>query len=182
MCIRDRYNFELELTNSAGSVTQEFTFYVDAEGVSRVSWRDPTAYSDNLSAKYFSYNAPVDITFEASTTNTNYLNDTVLFVSTPNPPLSWLSLSAKEETIQTWNSYYNQYEYTTEIVDDKASLTGTTPDDLAVYTNFTFDVRAYEASADLATITTAQYNDRQFVYQVAANPDCVSPANENCPP
>ena len=103
------YNFELEIANSAGSSPQQFTFYVDASGVSRVSWRDPTAYSDNLSAQYFSYNAPVDITLEASTTNTDYLNDTVLFVSTPNPPLSWLTLSPKEETLEVWNSYYSQF-------------------------------------------------------------------------
>ena len=69
----------------------------------------------------------------------------------------------------------------TSTVLDKINLTGTTPDDLAVYTDFTFNVRAYEASADLASLTTEQYNDRQFVYQVAANPDCVSPARPSCP-
>ena len=169
------YNFELELTNAAGPTRQQFTFYVDASGVSRVSWRDPTAYSDNLSAKYFSYNESVDITLEATTTNTTFPGYQVRFVATPNPPASWLSLSAMAEQLTTWNSEYSRYDST-------ASLTGYTPDDLAVYTNFTFDIRAYEKGADLNNLTTEQYNDREFVYRVSPNPDCVSPANDSCPP
>ena len=168
------YNFELEIANAAGTAQQQFTFYVDESGASRVTWRDPTAYSDNLSAQYFSYNESVNITLEASTTNNTFPGNQVRFVSIPNPPLSWLSLQPPAAQISTWNSTYNRY-------DNTASLTGYTPDDLAVYTDFTFNVKAVEKGADLDNLTTEQYNDREFVYQVASNPACVSPAQPSCP-
>ena len=88
--------------------------------------------------------------------------------------MSWLSLQPPEAQNSTWNSTYNRY-------DNTASLTGYTPDDLAVYTDFTFNVKAVEKGADLDNLTTEQYNDREFVYEVASNPDCVSPAQPSCP-
>ena len=221
------YDFELELTNSAGPTRQQFTFYVDASGVSRVSWRDPTAYSDNLSAQYFSYNEAVDITLKASTTNTDPANNNVLFVATPNPPLSWLAMEPvtiqsqeiidgvyqyenvqndvldMDEDSATYNLmipetqldmeygsetyeqlipvYTSEPKMVTSTVLDQINITGTTPDDLAVYEDFTFGVKAYEKGADLNNLTAEQYNDREFVYQVAANPYCVSPDNPSCP-
>ena len=74
-----------------------------------------------------------------------------------------------------------QAKMVTETIGDRAELTGTTPNDLAVNTDFTFQIRAYERGADLATITAEQYNDREFVYTVSANPGCVTPAVYDCP-
>ena len=221
------YNFELEIANAAGTAQQQFTFYVDESGASRVTWRDPTAYSDNLSAQYFSYNEAVDITLEASTTNTTPPGNKVKFVSTPNPPLSWLAMQPvtiqsqeiidgvyQYENVQndildtdpssaTYNLmipetqldmeygsetyeqlipvYTSEPKMVTSTVLDKINLTGTTPDDLAVYTDFTFDVRAYEKGADLDNLTAEQYNDKEFVYRVSYNPGCVTPAVYDCP-
>ena len=222
------YDFELEIANAAGPARQQFTFYVDAGGVTRVSWRDPTSYNDNLSAQYFSYNEAVDITLEASTTNTTPPGNKVKFVSTPNPPLSWLAMQPvtiqsqeiidgvyQYENVQndildtdpssaTYNLmipetqldmeygsetyeqmipvYTSEPKMVTSTVLDKINITGTAPDDLAVYTDFTFGVKAYEEGADLNNLTAEQYNDREFVYQVSANPGCVTPAVYDCPP
>ena len=78
--------------------------------------------------------------------------------------------------------YTNEPKMVTSTILFKINIKCTTPNNLAVYTDFTFNVRAYEKGANLASITAEQYNDREFIYQVAANPDCVSPASENCPP
>ena len=77
--------------------------------------------------------------------------------------------------------YTSEPKMVTSTVLDKINITGTTPDDLAVYTDFTFGVKAYEEGADLNTITAEQYNDREFVYRVSYNPGCVTPAVYDCP-
>ena len=79
------------------------------------------------------------------------------------------------------NVLTEQAKMVTVTIGDQAQLTGTTPNDLAVNTDYTFQIRAYERGADLATITAEQYNDREFVYTVNANPGCVTPAVSDCP-
>ena len=84
------YNFSLSVNNAMGAAQQQFTFYVDEGGVTRVAWRDPTMYTDNAATRYFncgtaatcgSSGVAVDFTLEATTTNTDLSNNTVWFFS-----------------------------------------------------------------------------------------------------
>ena len=69
-----------------------------------------------------------------------------------------------------------------DIIENQAELTGTVPENLIVKETYTFKVRAYEESVMSEEATTAQYNDKTFIYTVLANPSCVSPAsNKICP-
>ena len=77
--------------------------------------------------------------------------------------------------------YTSEPKMVTSTVLDQINITGTTPDDLAVYTTFTFGVKAYEKGADLNNLTAEQYNDKEFVYRVSYNPGCVTPAVYDCP-
>ena len=107
------------------------------------------------------------------TTNTDPDNDAVLFAfasTTPAAP-DWLSLGTKTQMYDPW-----------DIIENQAELTGTVPENLIVKETYTFKVRAYEESVMSEEATTAQYNDKTFIYTVLANPSCMSPAsNKICP-
>ena len=105
------------------------------------------------------------------TTNTEPNNDAVLFAfaTTPAAP-AWLSLGTKTEMSPPYGTIENQ-----------AELIGSVPNNLTVDTDYTFKIRAYEEGATPMTATTAQYNDKTFIYTVRENPACVSPSEYDCP-